>query len=119
MTKNSRELGISGELKAGEYLEGDGYEILERNYRCRFGEIDIIASKSNTLFFIEVKTRTTGSFLSPEESVDYFKLEHIKNCANHYIQKNNMEEYDLSFDVISIISSRTGVSLRHIRNCEI
>ncbi len=119
MTKNSRELGTSGELKAGEYLENDGYRILERNYRCRFGEIDIIAAKSNTLFFIEVKTRTAGSFLQPEESVDHFKLDHIKNCANHYIQQNNMEEYDVSFDVISIISGRTGMSLKHIKNCEI
>jgi len=119
MTKNTRELGISGELKAGKYLEDEGYEILERNYRCRYGEIDIIAAKSNTLCFIEVKTRTTGSFLQPEESVDRFKLNHIKNCANHYIQQNNMEEYDVSFDVISIISNKTRMSLKHVRNCDI
>lgn len=93
--------GRSGEALAISYLKKKGYKILEKNYRTKFGEIDIIASKDDMVVFIEVKTRNTDNYGAPEESVTREKQERIKKAALYYL-KNLKNIPALRFDVISI-----------------
>lgn len=93
--------GRSGEALAISYLKKKGYKILEKNYRTRFGEIDVIASKEDVLVFIEVKTRNTDVFGAPEESVTVEKQERIKKASLCYLKKFKTIP-SVRFDVISI-----------------
>ncbi|MFN3740871.1 MAG: YraN family protein [Thermodesulfovibrionales bacterium] len=97
-----RDRGLKGEALAISYLKKKGYKILEKNYRTKFGEIDIIASKDDVVVFIEVKTRSTDAFGAPEESVTTEKQERIKKAALYYL-KNLRTIPALRFDVISIL----------------
>lgn len=103
-------LGNRGENLALEYLKNRGYEILSNNYRCHFGEVDIIARKNNEIIFAEVKTRSGNSYGYPEEAVDKNKIKHIRKVAEAYIADNKLSEISIRFDVISI-------ELKHIENC--
>lgn len=103
-------LGNRGENLALEYLKNRGYEILSNNYRCHFGEVDIIGRKGNEIIFIEVKTRSGNSYGYPEEAVDKNKIRHIRKVAEAYITENKMSETNIRFDVISI-------ELKHIEDC--
>jgi putative endonuclease len=114
--------GQAGENKATEYLESNGYCILDRNYRCRFGEIDIIAYKNETVCFIEVKSRHNVNYGRPCEAVNNKKQRHIRNTANYYLicQKHKIpiSELDVRFDIIEIIewTSFKTTEMEHIIN---
>jgi len=82
MTKSS--LGKDGEVLAANFLKQNGYKILETNYRCPFGEVDIVAQDGETLAFVEVKTRSSREFGLPQEAVGFRKINHIVNVANFY-----------------------------------
>ena len=88
LSANKRQTGTSYEIKAEEYLLQNGYKILERNFRNRSGEIDIIAKDGEYFCFIEVKYRTTNDFGNPFEAVDYRKQNQIRKVANYYCMKN-------------------------------
>ncbi len=103
MIKN-KALGKIGEDAASSYLSSSGYIIIEKNYSCKLGEIDIIAKKGKYLVFIEVKTRTNLSYGYPEESVNKYKIKKIKDVANIFIINNeSFSNFNFRFDVISII----------------
>ncbi len=87
-------------------MKKEGYFILNSNYRNRYGEIDIIASKSNYLIFIEVKTRTNLKYGDPLESIGKTKISRIRRLANAYISDNRLFGSDICFDVITIIISK-------------
>ncbi|MCL6628515.1 MAG: YraN family protein, partial [Armatimonadetes bacterium] len=76
-------LGTQGEILAAKHLESLGYEIIERNYRSQFGEIDIVASQNGDLVFVEVKTRRNAKFGYPSESVNLKKQQKIIRTAQH------------------------------------
>ncbi len=84
-----RDTGILGEQLARNYLKKRKYRILETNYRCSHGEIDIIARRKDTLVFIEVRTKTGSQFGSPEESVTSVKRERLRATAYHYQQTHD------------------------------
>ena len=110
-------LGKSGEKIALRYLEDKKYRILARNFRLFRGEIDIIALDRKTLVFVEVKTRRSTDFGLPEESVTPSKQEQIKKIAQGFLTKNNLNETECRFDVISLIFDEgKGFSIRHIQN---
>ena len=94
-------LGDLGEAAALKHLESLGFKILEQNFRCRFGEIDLIAKEKNVFSFIEVKTITKGSTESPVDTITPTKIKHIQRCAELYLA-NVKEEYDCRFDVVAI-----------------
>ncbi|HIU25107.1 MAG TPA: YraN family protein [Candidatus Copromorpha excrementigallinarum] len=101
-----RELGIIGENMAEDYLRKSGCIILERNYRCPHGEIDIIAAAENRVIFVEVKTRRTAVFGRPAEAVDGEKIRRIRRSAAHYLKYGSGEFADfsqISFDVMEIM----------------
>lgn len=110
---DTRDKGLEGENVAVAFLKKNGYKILERNYRTKFGEIDIIAKKEKSIVFIEVKTRSSDSFGSPAEAVDNKKLTKIINVASQYIQRNRFENYPVRFEVVSIVKQKDKW------NCEI
>ncbi len=101
--ENRRKKGAKYEERAAEYLEGLGWRILERNYRCRTGEIDLIAADGQTLVFVEVKYRRSDTYGSPAEAVDGRKQRTICRVADHYRMCHGvLEGQACRFDVISV-----------------
>lgn len=95
-------LGSRGEDLAAAFLERRGYEILERNHRCKTGEIDIVARDGSTLVFCEVKTRRTSRWGEPYEAVDFRKQARIRRLAALWLAERNPGASSVRFDVISI-----------------
>ena len=110
--RNKRRTGTRYEQAAGFFLEQIGYEVLEYNYRCRFGEIDIIANDGICLVFCEVKYRSGREKGSPLEAVDNRKQQRIFRCASHYLAGRGLEDVPCRFDVIGI----EGTAVTHIKN---
>ena len=110
---NRRRIGAAYEEQAAEYLEAHGYEILERNFRCRLGEIDLIAREGKVLVFLEVKYRRTDSCGSPAEAVTLPKQRTICRVADYYRMVHRIpERQPCRFDVIAI----TDRSIEVIKN---
>ena len=95
-------LGRWGESVAANYLRKAGYVLLGANYRCRFGEIDLIALQGDFLAFVEVKLRKNDDFAEAMEFVHRKKQERIKSTAQLYIMQHQLEELQPRFDVIEI-----------------
>ena len=95
-------VGKLGEEIAEKYLTQNNYKIIEKNFSCSFGEIDIIAKINEELVFIEVKSRSNVNFGYPSEAVDYMKIRKIVNTAKYYMLKNNINNAPIRFDVIEI-----------------
>lgn len=85
MSHSGKEIGCIGEGLAVEYLRAHGFRIIERNYRCRIGEIDIVARKRNELYFVEVKTRKGERYGSPLESITSRKQRQIIKIAKYFL----------------------------------
>jgi len=90
-------------------LKEEGYFILHKNYRNKYGEIDIIAKKGRNLIFTEVKTRTNLEYGDPLETINKLKISRIKRAASFYIASNKLSGFNPSFNVISIIISRSFI----------
>ncbi|GBD40123.1 MAG: UPF0102 protein [Deltaproteobacteria bacterium] len=97
-----RAAGLKGEEIAAGFLKKEGYRILERNFRCKHGEIDLIAEKEGVICFIEVKARSTYRFGFPEEAITSYKRKRIWAVALFYLQKNKIKSRDLRFDIVSV-----------------
>jgi putative endonuclease len=109
-------LGSWGEQTAAKYLIKKGYIILERNFRYRLGEIDIVALDGRTLVFIEVKTRQSQSYGLPCEAVNAQKLRHLKRMSSYYITIHHAEHRDARLDVVEILTERGKTYIHHIEN---
>lgn len=103
MTGTNQNIGKLGENIAAKYLTKNGFSIISRNFRTRYGEIDLIAKKSNKICFVEVKTRIGVVKGKPYESYRYFKSRSFKRAVQYYLLQNNFKEYKLSLDLISIV----------------
>lgn len=112
MQKNNRRTGTAYERIAGTYLQEQGYEILEYNYRNRRGEIDLIAKDGNVLVFFEIKYRSSEAAGYPLEAVHIKKQEVIGNTALFYLVTHHLEETPCRFDVIGILDK----NIEHIKN---
>lgn len=95
-------LGLKGEEIACMALKREGYRIIEKNFRCRQGEIDIIAEDDKTLCFIEVKARSSQNFGPPEESVTKWKQKKLYAVAFVYLGKMKIKPQDMRFDIVSV-----------------
>ncbi len=101
--ENNRKVGADKEELAANFLKSRGYQILERNYRCRLGEVDIVAYDQNYLCFVEVKYRTGHQIGRPEEAVDRRKQRKITKVAQFYLMmESGTQDRDVRFDVVSI-----------------
>lgn len=97
-----REAGILGEKLARDFLQGRGYDVLETNYRCAEGEIDIVARHEDTLVFIEVRSRQGAEFGSPEESITPAKMAKLRTVSAHYLQNHENLPDSWRIDVVAI-----------------
>lgn len=115
---NSRQLlGKKGEEIAVKALSGKGYTVLARNYRCRLGEIDIIARDRNALVFIEVKTRRSSNFGTAAAAVTSKKQMQISRVAQYYLLEKKISHVDARFDVVEINGSGNSYfEVNHIIN---
>ena len=113
---SGKDTGRKGEELAVRFLKNAGYRIVERNYRCRFGEIDIIAVDGGTTVFVEVKSRRTESFGEPQLSVGRDKQKKISRIALNYLQEKNMLSRDTRFDVVAVKMLPAGNTLELIQN---
>ena len=107
-------LGRLGERLAAERLLDCGYRILERNFRCQHGEIDIIAEDEHDLVFVEVKTRRGSAFGRPEEAVTWHKQRKIVQVATYYLDLHECFERSWRVDVVAVQLS-VGGKLEEIR----
>lgn len=102
MTYNKRTIGNEYEDRAVRYLENSGYVIVERNFYCKQGEVDIIAKDKEYLVFVEVKYRRDTKKGYPTEAVNYRKKQRIIKAVKYYLYKNRYDNQSVRFDVISI-----------------
>ena len=96
------ELGAWGEEIAADYLQRQGYQILERDWKSGHRDLDLIAMDNDTLVFVEVKTRRNRIFTDPEMAVDYQKIRNLQQAANHYV-KYKYTDNDIRFDLITVV----------------
>ncbi|MEQ8199996.1 MAG: YraN family protein [Syntrophomonadaceae bacterium] len=109
-----KKLGLKGEDLAASYLQEQGYRILQRNYRSKSGEIDIICSRAGVIVFVEVKTRTSKIFGTPEESITWRKRDHIRRVALDYLAACRQPFKELRFDVIGIMVEQGIPKINHL-----
>lgn len=102
MADGRKVLGAEGEGAAVCFLRRRGYAILERNYRCALGEVDVVALDGRTLVFVEVKTRTQDGCGTPFEAVDRRKQRQIVRTAQHFICRHDLHDRDVRFDVVGV-----------------
>jgi putative endonuclease len=108
-------LGLEGEDAAARLLENAGLRILERRFRCRFGEIDIIARDRNVLVFVEVRTRRGIGFGSPAESITPRKRQRMATVAQFFLSRRRLTDLPCRFDVVEVLRRPgAGLDLRHI-----
>lgn len=112
MKQNNRLRGSEAEALACSYLEKRNYKILEKNFRCRSGEIDLIAFHESYIVFIEVKYRKNYKCGHPREAVNYYKQKNITKVASYYLLINEAYDKNCRFDVVEI----TGETINLIQN---
>ena len=101
---NKRKLGGEKEQLAGEFLERQGYQILEYNFYSRWGEIDIVAREDDYYVFLEVKYRSSDRNGFPEEAVGYGKMQHMTKAAQYYLLRHGLpEDTPCRLDVVAIL----------------
>lgn len=103
-----RSLGQRGEEIAVAHLQGQGYSILDRNWRCSAGELDIVAREGETLAFVEVRTRRGNRFGSAEESITPAKQAKLVELAQTYLQEHSLRDQAWRIDVVAVEMDRRG-----------
>ncbi|PRX26649.1 putative endonuclease [Orenia metallireducens] len=112
---DTRSLGRMGEELAKLFLEKEGYQIIEENFWCRYGEIDLIALQKDYLVFIEVKLSSNKSYMNPQEKVDYRKQKKLEQVARYYLS-NKQVESDFRFDVVAISGDKRDREIELFKN---
>lgn len=110
-----QKIGKEGEDIAKKYLKQKGYTIIEQNFRCKQGEIDIIALDKQEIVFVEVKTRTNTRYGLASEAVNSQKKKHILGAIKYYIHKRNLENKFIRIDVIEIYMKKQKAYINHIK----
>lgn len=111
-------LGGAGERLAAGWLEARGYRVLAHNWRCAYGELDVIAEEQGELVFVEVKTRRGNAYGAPEEAITASKRAHLIAAAQSYLAEQQREEQPYRIDVVAVQLDGQGrlVAVRHYRN---
>ena len=117
---NIGQVGIQGEKRVAAFLRKRGFNVIKRNFQCRYGEIDIIAENNEYILFVEVKTRKQNALISGMDAVDSHKQSRITLAAQDYITKTRCEKQP-RFDVAEVTvfekeDSTVGYSLKYLEN---
>ena len=113
---DSRRTGKKGEDIACAYLKSRGYRIVERNYRCPFGEIDIVARDGDAIVFVEVKSRKSEEFGDPQLAVGLEKQKKVSRISLMYLKEKHLYPCDARFDVVAIKMLPDGSTIELIQN---
>lgn len=111
-------LGAFGEAAAADYLRKKKYDILAMNYRCRLGELDIIAERKGVIVFTEVKLRHEGGYAGAAEAVTPEKQRRLRVAAESWLAENEMEDAECRFDIIEVYLERSGSRVSRIEHME-
>jgi len=109
------ELGEKGEKIAAEFLQKNGYQLLEQNWRFKKAEVDIIALKHDTLAVVEVKTRSSNYFGNPQDFVNSKKIKLLVEAINEYVTSKNLD-VEVRFDIIAILKNNNTFEIEHLKN---
>mgnify|MGYP001606524616 CR=1 FL=1 len=111
-------VGKWGEEKAVEYLRNKGYKIIARHWTHRIGELDIVAARSGRIIFVEVRTKTSLRYGTPEESIGWYKQNRLRRTANVYMLKNKLLDVPYQIDSLAIMYDkvRQEITIRHLEN---
>jgi putative endonuclease len=109
-------LGDAGEQAAVELLERSGYRVLARNFRCPYGEVDVVAEREEVVAFVEVRTRSTAAWGDPSHTVSWAKQRKVTRAALHYLFTHGDLGRDrmIRFDVVSVVGRGPNASVEHI-----
>ncbi|MCL5056726.1 MAG: YraN family protein [Actinobacteria bacterium] len=118
MTLKRLTLGRAGEEAAANYLKKRGFHLLQRNFSCMLGELDIVAMDGPCMVFVEVRTKSVSSFGLPQESITRKKKQKLKQVASFYLLAKNIKDKPLRFDVIAVSVGPDGrvANIDHIVN---
>lgn len=109
------ELGKKGEELAVEFLQKNGYKILDKNWRFKKAEIDIIALKKDVLAVVEVKTRSTSYFGNPQDFVNQKKIQLLVEAINEYVISKDLD-VEVRFDIVAIIKNNQDFNIEHLED---
>ncbi len=116
--KDTRKIttGKEGERIAADFLKKNGYRIVENNYRCSIGEIDIVARDKDDLVFVEVKARKSSALGYPEQAVGRQKQRKMSQLALWYIQEKKLHGINARFDVVAVLMQSSGNDVKLIKH---
>lgn len=109
------DLGEKGENLAVEFLQKKGYQILDRNWRFKKAEVDIIAQKEDILVIVEVKTRTSNYFGNPQDFINQKKVQLLVEAANEYVISKDLD-VEVRFDIVAILKNKQEFDLEHLED---
>ena len=104
-------IGNMGEEKIAWHYRIKGYKVIARNFSCRYGELDIVAQKRDTIAVVEVKTRKNSNFADAKDYVDYKKQARIKRATDIFLQLNKLTEYNIRFDVAEVYTENRTINI--------
>jgi putative endonuclease len=111
----NKSVGKYGEDRASEFLERLGYQVIERNWRCNVGEIDIVAHDQDCLVFAEVKTRTRVGFGHPFEAITSAKMQKMRQLVGEWCRAHDIASVQLRLDAISVLLTGGQVHIEHLK----
>ena len=109
MTSARRQLGAWGEDRVAAWYEANGYTVVDRNWRCRQGELDLVARRGRTVVFCEVKTRSSTAFGAPVEAVTRTKQARLRVLAARWLEDSDLVAREIRFDVASVLDGQLEV----------
>jgi len=116
MPSATQQIGNRGESIAKSFLEKQGYRCLERQWRCRAGEIDLVMQERDELVFVEVKYRASNDYGHPEEMVDWKKARRLTKTAFHYLRSKNQDHSFWRFDTVAITGNAIDHDIVHLKD---
>jgi putative endonuclease len=116
MPCDRRGFGLEGEDATAKLLESQGYAIRSRNFRCRYGELDLVAEKDDILCFVEVRMRSSAIWGDPSNSISWSKQRRVVKAALHYLLAYGLRNKMVRFDVVSVIGRGRDAVLEHLPN---
>jgi putative endonuclease len=109
VTAARRALGAAGEALAADWYVANGYEVVDRNWRTRDGELDLVVRRGRTVVFCEVKTRSSNAYGSPAEAVTRVKRQRIRHLAARWLAEAPFSAREIRFDVAAVMNGRVEV----------
>lgn len=116
MTHKRRQVGLAGEEAARFYLEKQGYKVIERNYRCPLGELDLIALDERTTVIIEIRAKTGLSYGSPEESITADKGRRLLRLAQYYLKSKSKTDAPSRIDLVAVMLNNNDLTVKSINH---